>query len=87
MTPQNFEKYKAAIQILDSDTIKAIHEIFKSDKISFSTLNRLALKNKFLESFDGKKPIATIAKEMKISKMTLYRMLNKKRASKKLKNP
>jgi len=75
MTIDKKQKCKEAIKALGADKVEKLYQIFGSEKIPIASIYKLLIKEKFLELFDGKKPIAKIAIEMKVSKMTLYRLL------------
>jgi DNA invertase Pin-like site-specific DNA recombinase len=78
MTSDKRDKCKEAVKILGPEKVRKLYELFGSEKIPIASLNRLILKETFLESFNGKKSISKIAGELKISRMTLYRILKGK---------
>jgi len=78
MKTYTFEKYLEAIERLGDDALEELYSILGAEKISFASLRNLNRKRKILLS-SSKGSVSKIAKENGVSRMTVYRLIRKKK--------
>ncbi len=71
------EKYYEAASRTDEAVIELFYSIFGSEKISMAKLKKIKILQNILRNGVGKKSVAKIAKENKVSRMTVYRLTGK----------
>lgn len=80
MTEITKDKIHKAIEVIGIENAEKLYSIFGNEKVSFAGFHREILKTK-AAVLSGKKSIAKIAKELKLSRMTVYRFLYKNKKS------
>lgn len=72
-----FEKYLEAIDRLGEDVLEEMYSILGAERISFASLRNFNRKRKI--QLNSKRPVSKIAKENGVSRMTVYRLIRKKK--------
>ncbi|MEO8086876.1 MAG: helix-turn-helix domain-containing protein [Bacteroidota bacterium] len=79
MTTYSSEKYLEAIARLGDNILEEMYSLLGSEKISFAALRNMNRKRKILMNNSGKRSVTRIAKENGVSRMTVYRLIRKKK--------
>jgi len=79
MKTYSLEKYLEAIDRLGEDVLEDMYALLGSEKISFAALRNMNRHRKILLNRTGKRSVTRIAKENGVSRMTVYRLLRKKK--------
>ncbi|HET6991234.1 MAG TPA: helix-turn-helix domain-containing protein [Bacteroidia bacterium] len=68
------EKLHHIISIIGEERIEKVYEVTKGEKISFAALYKQILIERIKKRIDSGKQFRVIAKEFRISRMTVYRI-------------